>query len=767
MSSDRHGVVLARLRRTLDERLPLLAAAPSDDPALALLDAFALVADVIGFYTERVAAEGYLSTAAEDGSIRALGRTVGAEFRTAAPASTYLAFDVDDRSGAAASVLVPAGTPVQSVPGPQAFETTADLVATPEHNVLSLRRFVPQRIDPGSTGVRLAGTSTGLRAGDALLIRGAHGTPWTLRTIGAVIPAAGPNPGTRIEWTEALDGFSDGSPPVRVYALRIRADLFGYNAPDWRAMPDSVKAGYLDEPGDRPTQWPGFVVNASTLPLNGHHPTLAANTPVVVQQGTKTELRTISTVEPSSLADFAITGPATVVTLTPALTLTGLDRRQIQVYAGAEELPLAEDPLTDLVPGPDLTLDRPVDLDPGTRVLVSGLDRDGAPCGQLATVTSAVRGLDRTALVLDRVLRTPIRPDSLRVHANLIPATAGRTVTEVLGSGAAARPDQRFPLHRADLCGAPAVRVDGVAWTRVDNFYRSGPDDRHFVFRLDEEGRALIEFGDGVRGSRPTTGTENLTTTYRVGGGAASNVPAGALTLLTERPLGVRAVTNPLAAAGGADADDPEATRRVIPLRAREPDRVVSVLDHEEFALVFPGVAKARAAPMPGGRVHLTVAGSADLTALGAALAAAGSPVAGLTVAACTQRWFLVALAVLPDPARVASDVLTAVAAAVRTGFGFAARGLAQPVTTAEILTTAQTVTGVRAVVLTALRRVDAAARLTPPPRPAGPFPRLRSVTSLTSTMPALPARLTPDGVAPAELLLVAPELITVQGLSE
>jgi len=37
----------------------------SDDPAIAFLDAWALVADVLSFYQERIANEGYLRTATE------------------------------------------------------------------------------------------------------------------------------------------------------------------------------------------------------------------------------------------------------------------------------------------------------------------------------------------------------------------------------------------------------------------------------------------------------------------------------------------------------------------------------------------------------------------------------------------------------------------------------------------------------------------------------------------------------------------------------
>jgi hypothetical protein len=52
---------------------------------------------------------------------------------------------------------------------------------------------------------------------------------------------------------------------AKVFALRLRASLFGHNAPDWRAMPDTVKAGF-DAPQMESafmparTDWPGLTL---------------------------------------------------------------------------------------------------------------------------------------------------------------------------------------------------------------------------------------------------------------------------------------------------------------------------------------------------------------------------------------------------------------------------------------------------------------------------------------------------------------------------
>ena len=181
---------LARMLAALTEAsqgngLQLLTTRDLDDPAIAMLDAFAIVADVLSFYDERIANEGYLATATERLSVLQLARAVGYELTPGVAASTYLSFSADSRSVSAAAetpssaaiVDVPAGTPVQSIPAqgqkPQTFETGADLQAVAEFNELSLLLTVPGTLDPAATELVLQGTTTRLQAGDVLLLASA------------------------------------------------------------------------------------------------------------------------------------------------------------------------------------------------------------------------------------------------------------------------------------------------------------------------------------------------------------------------------------------------------------------------------------------------------------------------------------------------------------------------------------------------------------------------------------------------------------------
>ncbi|MFB7504539.1 putative baseplate assembly protein [Streptomyces broussonetiae] len=150
-----------------------------DDPAIALVDAAAVVADVLTFYAERIANEGYLRTATEEGSLALLGGLVGHRPRPGVAAETYLAYTVDrdPRSGQETTVVVPRGTRSQSVPGqgeePQSFESVEDLTARWAWNELKVlqRRSYQLTVTQLAKRSRLfaAGTTNNIKQGDQLL----------------------------------------------------------------------------------------------------------------------------------------------------------------------------------------------------------------------------------------------------------------------------------------------------------------------------------------------------------------------------------------------------------------------------------------------------------------------------------------------------------------------------------------------------------------------------------------------------------------------
>jgi len=152
-----------------------------EDPSIALLDAWAIVADVLTFYQERIANEGYLPTAKERRSILELANLVGYRLRPGVAASVYLAFTMEKGYEGE----VPTGVRSQSVPGPgelpQSFETAEKIKARAAWNELKPRMSRPQEITfsasitADKTDVRnldflyLKGTATNLKLNDVLL----------------------------------------------------------------------------------------------------------------------------------------------------------------------------------------------------------------------------------------------------------------------------------------------------------------------------------------------------------------------------------------------------------------------------------------------------------------------------------------------------------------------------------------------------------------------------------------------------------------------
>jgi hypothetical protein len=160
--------------------LPLvgLTTREASDPSIALLDGWAMVADVLTFYQERIANEGYLGTATERRSILELARLIGYTLRPGVAAAVYLAYTIDEDLSVTPpkpiKTVIPAGSRAQSVPGtgelPQSFETFDSLEARSEWNNLKPRLTRPQNITLVNAQVETAsifdGTALNLKANE-------------------------------------------------------------------------------------------------------------------------------------------------------------------------------------------------------------------------------------------------------------------------------------------------------------------------------------------------------------------------------------------------------------------------------------------------------------------------------------------------------------------------------------------------------------------------------------------------------------------------
>jgi hypothetical protein len=380
-------------------------------------------------------------------------------------------------------------------------------------------------------------------------------------------------------------------------------------------------------------------------------------------------------------------------------------------------------------------------------------DRHGRP-GELQAPASAVRlqpshkddpvvavvgviesvspgqGEPHTHLILETAIEEVFDRASVAVCANLAPASHGESVGELAGSGDASLPNQSFVLRQAPLthvsAGTPSgrrstleVRVDGQLWTEVDSLYARGPEERVYTQRQDDDDRTTVSFGDGLEGSRLSTGRDNIRFGYRRSLGAAGNVGAGQITSLLGRPLGVKSVSNPASATGGQDREPLDEARHNAPLTVLTLGRAVSLQDYTDFARGFAGIGKARADWAGRGAqrgILLSLAGASGealdeasivLVRLRESLRRHGDPLVPLWLRSYRSVHFRLAARI-----KVAADaetevVLAAVDSALRQHFAFTRRDLVQAVSLDEVMAVVQRVRGVVAVDVDRMFRLD------------------------------------------------------------
>ncbi len=183
-----------------------------------------------------------------------------------------------------------------------------------------------------------------------------------------------------------------------------------------------------------------------------------------------------------------------------------------------------------------------------------------------------------------RASPTAPSPRLHRVGVNMVGARQSVSAAgELLGFGSGS-PNQTFKLSRSPvLPGSLTVQVRGrdgwTTWTLVDHLADARADDPFCMLQ-----ESYIVFGDGLNGRVPRPGEAVRVLGYRVGGGAAGDVAAGAVKRVrASGESGLLKVENPFAATGGADAEsDLEAARRA-PRVLKHNHRAVA---REDFAFL-------------------------------------------------------------------------------------------------------------------------------------------------------------------------------------
>jgi hypothetical protein len=135
-------------------------------------------------------------------------------------------------------------------------------------------------------------------------------------------------------------------------------------------------------------------------------------------------------------------------------------------------------------------------------------------------------------------------------------------------------------------------------WSAVPDLMKSHPLERRFVAETENDGRALLRFGDGVYGFAPPKGSHILVQ-YRVGVGTAGNVGADSLVHVIDPGTSANfpkldAARNPLAAWGGTAPQPIEQVKRLAPTAFRAVQhRAVTEEDYAHAAEQMPEVSQA------------------------------------------------------------------------------------------------------------------------------------------------------------------------------
>ncbi len=565
----------------------------------------------------------------------------------------------------------------------------------------------------------------------------------------------------------AIEGVTAQTGPARVYAFRTTAALFGNNVP--KQITYALRTNQ-PLPPENWQEWPIADDERSNVAyLDGAHDKIQPGSYIAIRTvDSDAQVFGSVTVHTLPRSQYGISAKTTRITLPEGETWREdppdplEDRRdffteQIRgtvVYAESEPLELAEEPIVEDIGGATIELDGLYEgLEAGRWLIVSGersdiaasrstangdednseLKASGVNASERVMVSGVSHQLRKakadqkqilpgesfhTVLTLANELAYTYKRDSVVIHGNVVKATQGETRREILGNGDGARARQTFTLAQLPLThlAAPTpegaqstlkVRINDVRWHESDNLFTLDANARGYITRTDDEGKTNIIFGDGIHGARLPSGSENISAMYRSGIGKSGNVGAKRISLLATKPLGVKAVINPLPATGGADAEGRDQARENIPLALMALDRIVSVQDYADFARSYAGIAKASAACLPAADrqvVHVTVAGVDDIPIdrdselylnLYQALRRYGDPHQPIRLATRELMLLVIFAGVRVLPDYQWDKVEPRVRQALLDAFAFEKRALGQEVLLSEVIGVIQAVSGV------------------------------------------------------------------------
>jgi len=742
----RHGAIKARMLARIasveiDGERPLypLGTRDTDDPAIALIDAFAGSLHILAYSAARLSDDGSILRTQDRDALVRLTRTLGYEPRPALSASTTLSFTVNSLEGGPTEAVVPAGTKVASVPGqdekPQTFETGADLDARAEWNALlpvMPTVTVPATIDGNSKTIVIAGTNTVAKSGDAVLVymsaQPVNGTSWLYGRIVSLArstdPEVAPQTSVLLDQTSTLTSDLAKSTAFqnKLFILAQHAAAFGSTAPNLQLADQKIQDKYLDA---TTSDWANLKMNAGAPDLDAVYPDAIKGRLVIFSNDSATKVGQITSAVERSRSGFGLSAKLTRITVSAIdVSASGpfvdkVRETSILIETGSEPLLVVDQDIELPAPQADrIVVAGAAALPPGRTVVLTG-----EKWGSTETITevaaiksTAASGAD-TVLIFEGALTGRFRSTTLTLLANSVAASHGETMPnsgmEILGSGDTVRLNPRYRLKGAPLSYVSAANARGYApalearvndrlYAEVQTLYALPPEQRAYTVRTVEDEASELQFA-----GRLPTGANNVTARYRVGSGPDGNLAIGRLSTIMTPVLGIMAVANPVPADGGSAAETIDDMRASAPQSIRTLDRLVSLSDFEVFARRFRGIGKALATELHVGMrkvVLLTIAttslespvpGSDTIEDLRDAIALACVPGRKIRIEGFTDLKAQVSIAFAADPALRRGDVETAIRTAVGTRFSREVRAFGEALHESAVLAAVQEVEGV------------------------------------------------------------------------
>jgi hypothetical protein len=208
--------------------------------------------------------------------------------------------------------------------------------------------------------------------------------------------------------------------------------------------------------------------------------------------------------------------------------------------------------------------------------------------------------IPRTFKVADKKTGTAVfQPDVTGTATDvtyLVAATQGDGIEDELLGTADGTAGQAYALGKTPLIdGTLSVFVGGTEYIIIKNFIEAGPLAAVCQLETSEALVTTVKFGDGINGKIPSVG-QDVTASYKVGGGLGVNFPRNAVTRLVSGIPGVLEVTNVTVAEGGGPKQSLQSAKRIFPLSVKANERCVTLEDYATSAVeLVNGVLRAYA----------------------------------------------------------------------------------------------------------------------------------------------------------------------------